>query len=65
MLLLKSSHARFFNEEIRRLATNLEKTAEDSIWANSLDEAEPHGRKLEPLLDRFNDMVARALPSLY
>jgi gas vesicle protein len=65
LLLLKSSRARVFNEEIRSLATELEKTAGDSIWAKSLNEAEQHSKRLEPLLDRFNDAVARTLPSLY
>ncbi|MGN9846898.1 hypothetical protein ACTMTI_53295 [Nonomuraea sp. H19] len=65
LLLLKSSRARVFNEEIRSLATELEKAAGDSIWANSLDEAEQHSKRIEPLLDRFNDAVARTLPSLY
>ncbi|MFI7425236.1 hypothetical protein [Nonomuraea sp. NPDC049684] len=65
LLLLKSSRARVFNEDIRSLATELEKVAGDSIWAKSLDEAQQHSKRLEPLLDRFNDEVARALPSHY
>ncbi|MER6000809.1 hypothetical protein ABT120_19730 [Nonomuraea angiospora] len=65
LLLLKSSRARVFNEEIRSLATELEKVAGDSIWANSLDEAKRHSKRLEPLLDRFNDAIVQTLPSLY
>ncbi|MGV9376511.1 hypothetical protein ACWDRB_11875 [Nonomuraea sp. NPDC003707] len=65
MVLLKSSRARVFNEEIRSLAMELQKAAGDSIWAKSMDEAEQHSKRLEPLLDRFNDAVARTLPSLY
>ncbi|MEV6039280.1 hypothetical protein AB0L65_49665 [Nonomuraea sp. NPDC052116] len=65
LVLLKSSRARVFNEEIRSLAKELQKAAGDSIWAKSMDEAEQHSKHLEPLLDRFNDAVARTLPSLY
>ncbi|MEV0196121.1 hypothetical protein [Nonomuraea sp. NPDC050691] len=65
LLLLKSSRARVFNEEIRSLAMELQEAAGDSIWAKSLDEAEQHSKRLEPLLDRFNDAIARTLPSLY
>ncbi|MFI9845207.1 hypothetical protein ACIHFD_49870 [Nonomuraea sp. NPDC051941] len=65
LVLLKSSRARVFNEEIRSLAMELQKAAGDSIWAKSMDEAEQHSKRLEPLLDRFNDAVARTLPSLY
>lgn len=65
LLLLKSSRARVFNEEIRSLATELEKAAGESIWANSLNEAKQHSKRLEPLLDRFNEAIVRTLPSLY
>ncbi|MET9243890.1 hypothetical protein [Nonomuraea sp. NPDC003709] len=65
LVLLKSSRARVFNEEIRSLAMELQKAAGDSIWSKSMDEAEQHSKRLEPLLDRFNDAVARTLPSLY
>ncbi|MEV0584022.1 hypothetical protein [Nonomuraea sp. NPDC050310] len=65
LLLLKSSRARVFNEDIRSLATELEKVSGDSIWAKNLDDAKQHSRRLEPLLDRFNDAVAHTLPSLY
>ncbi|MGW0197994.1 hypothetical protein [Nonomuraea sp. NPDC003201] len=65
LVLLKSYRARVFDEEIRSLAKELQKAAGDSIWAKSMDEAEQHSKRLEPLLDRFNDAVARTLPSLY
>ncbi|WP_214318581.1 hypothetical protein [Nonomuraea sediminis] len=65
LLLLKSSRARVFSAEIRSLAAAVEKAAGDSIWAEGLEEAEQHSRRLEPLLDRFNDEIARTLPTLY
>lgn len=65
LLLLKSSRARVFDEEIRSLAMDLQRAAGDSIWAKSISEAEEHSKRLEPLLDRFDDAVARTLPSLY
>ncbi|MEV4838646.1 hypothetical protein AB0K05_29375 [Nonomuraea sp. NPDC049486] len=65
LLLLKSSRARVFDDGIRSLAAEVEKVAGDSIWAGSLDEARQQSKGLEPLLDRFNDAVARTLPSLY
>jgi hypothetical protein len=65
LLQLKSSRARVFNDDIRSLASELQQAAGSSIWAKSLDEAERHSKRLEPLLDRFNEAVARTLPLLY
>ncbi len=65
VLRLESSRARVFNEELRSLAAELRTVAGDSVWAKSLESAMQHDQKLEPLHIRFNDVVARTLPSMY
>ncbi|WP_424528397.1 hypothetical protein ACOZ38_02065 [Sphaerisporangium viridialbum] len=65
LLSLELSQARVFDDELRSLAAELRSTAGDSIWAKSLEEAREFSERLEPLQVRFNEAVARVLPSLY
>ncbi|WP_433222954.1 hypothetical protein [Microtetraspora malaysiensis] len=65
VLALELSRARVFGDELRSLAAELRITAGDSIWAKSSEEAREFSERLEPLQIRFNEAVARLLPSLY
>ncbi|WP_440106997.1 hypothetical protein [Streptosporangium sp. H16] len=65
VLLLESSRARVFDDELRALATELRTVAGNSIWASSADEAKKHSQRLEPLQIRLHEAVTRVLPSLY
>lgn len=65
VLSLELSRARVFDDELWSLAAEVRTTAGDSIWAKSLEETREFSERLEPLQVRFNEAVARVLPSLY
>jgi hypothetical protein len=64
-LRLQVSRARVFDEELRNLAREIHAVAKESVWASSLDEAKDLNPPLEQGHQRFNDLVAKALPGLY
>ncbi len=64
-LRLQVSRARVFDEELRDLAREIHTVAKESVWASSLDEAKDFSPRLEQGYQRFNDLVAGALPGLY
>ena len=64
-LRLQVSRARVFDEELRDLAREIHAVAKESVWASSLDEAKDLNPRLEQGHQRFNDLVAKALPALY
>ncbi|GAA1279870.1 hypothetical protein Psi02_78350 [Planotetraspora silvatica] len=65
VLLLESSRARVFDDELRSLAAELRTVAGDCIWAKNLEEAKERSKRLEPLQIQFNEAAAELLPSLY
>ena len=64
-LRLQVYRARVFNEELRDLAREIHAVAKESVWASSLDEAKDLNPRLEQGHQRFNDLVAKALPGLF
>ena len=64
-LRLQVSRARVFDEELRDLAREIHAVAKESVWASSLAEAKDLNPRLEQGNQRFNDLVAKALPALY
>jgi hypothetical protein len=64
-LRLQVSRARVFNEELRELSRAIYVTANDAVWASSLDEAKGLTGPLVREVERFNDLIANALPKLY
>jgi hypothetical protein len=49
----------------RDLLDEMRTAAGDSIWADTLEQAETHGQRLEPLLRDANARVTAILPQLY
>jgi hypothetical protein len=64
-LRLQVSRARVFVEELRDRAQKIHAVARESVWASSLDQAKELNQELEEGHQRFNDLVAKALPELY
>jgi hypothetical protein len=64
-LQLQVSRARVFEEAVRDTARDIGKVARKCIYAASPDEAERFNVRLRRLYEKFNDLVAEALPRLY
>lgn len=64
-LRLQVSRARVFDEELRELARRIHRTAYSSVWASSLDKAKDVTSPVDEQLERFNSLIAKALPKLY
>ena len=64
-LRLQVYRARVLDEELRDLVREIHAVAKESVWARSLDEAKDLTPRLEQGHERFNDLVAKALPELY
>jgi hypothetical protein len=64
-LRLQVSSARVFDKELRDQAREVHAAAKESVWASSLGQAKDLNSRLEDGHQRFNDLVAKALPELY
>lgn len=64
-LRLRVSRARVFDENLRDLARKIDAVAKKSVWASSIDEAKDLNQRLGQEHERFNGLVAKALPELY
>jgi hypothetical protein len=64
-LRLQDSGARVFDERLRDLAHEINAVAKKSLYASSIDKAKDLNKRLRQEHERFNDLVANALPELY
>ena len=64
-LLLQDSRARVFDEKLRDLGREINAVAKESLYASSIDKAKDLNKRLRQVHERFNDLVANALPELY
>lgn len=64
-LQLQASRARVFEEAVRDTARDIREVAKKCIYAASLNEAEKFNVGLRQLYEKFNDLIAEALPQLY
>jgi len=64
-LRLQVSSARVFDKQLQDQAREVHAAAKESVWASSLDQAKDLNSRLEDGHQRFNDLVAKALPELY
>jgi hypothetical protein len=64
-LRLQTLRSHVFEQSIRDIARDIQDMAWQCMWASSLDDAKRLSTQLVQLQDRFNLLIADALPQLY
>jgi hypothetical protein len=57
--------ARLFDDELRRLASEIGDASRNSVWSRTIDEAEQSNETLRDLSARFNQRISNVLPQLF